>query len=301
MQARANRPRTVAAMIEILQCLGTEAGIEKGKAFQPKKTDIIITPYGKSGTTWLQQMVHSLRTRGDMNFREVTEVVPWLEMAYDLGLEIEGRQQWIPRAYKSHLSWDEVPKGGKYIYSFRNPKDVVVSYYHFFEDWLFESGAFSLGEFAEEFFLKREPPNRYWYHIASWWEQRENPDVLLLCFEEMKLNLPEAVRKVAAFIGVEMDDELFEIAVRHSSYEFMKAHQDQFDDYLMRELSEQTCGIPSGGNALKVRAGKANAHKIELPKDVGAVMDEIWEQEITKKFGLGSYEALREALKNKEL
>lgn len=36
---------------------------EHGLAFQPKSSDIIVSPYAKSGTTWLQQIAHGLRTR----------------------------------------------------------------------------------------------------------------------------------------------------------------------------------------------------------------------------------------------
>ena len=32
---------------------------------------VIITPFAKCGTTWLQQMVHSLRTGGDLDFDDI--------------------------------------------------------------------------------------------------------------------------------------------------------------------------------------------------------------------------------------
>jgi len=36
-----------------------------------------VTP-PKCGTTWMQQIVHGLRTRGSMDFNEITRVVPFL-------------------------------------------------------------------------------------------------------------------------------------------------------------------------------------------------------------------------------
>ncbi|MEK6255693.1 MAG: sulfotransferase domain-containing protein [Chloroflexota bacterium] len=298
MGEKAQRSTSVAAMQKGLSCLETEESDERGRAFQPKSTDVIISPYAKSGTTWLQQMVHSLRTRGRMDFREITEVVPGLERAYDLGLDIEAAQQGILRAYKSHMSWSEIPKGGKYIYSIRNPKDVVVSFYRFFEGWHFEPGSISLREFSDEFFFEREIEYNYWAHIASWWPERDNPDVLILCFEDMKTNLPDAVRKVADFIGVALDDELFEIALKHSSYEFMKQHEQQFNDALMRELGEEKCGILKGANSSKVRVGQTNTYKQELPADVAALMDKNWREQIGTRFGLETYEQMRAVLKN---
>ncbi|MCB1045552.1 MAG: sulfotransferase domain-containing protein, partial [Acidobacteria bacterium] len=62
--------------------------IRHGLTYQVQPSDLFISPYGKCGTTWLQQIVHSLRTRGDMEFDDISRVVPWLEMAHRLGLDL---------------------------------------------------------------------------------------------------------------------------------------------------------------------------------------------------------------------
>jgi hypothetical protein len=46
----------------------TDEGVARGLAFQLRPSDVVISPFGKCGTTWLQQIVHGLRTRGDMDF-----------------------------------------------------------------------------------------------------------------------------------------------------------------------------------------------------------------------------------------
>ncbi|MEM7335431.1 MAG: sulfotransferase domain-containing protein, partial [Chloroflexota bacterium] len=58
------RPTTLEEYNSRFDGLVTEHGRNIGLNFQPDPTDIIITPYAKSGTTWLQQIVHGLRTRG---------------------------------------------------------------------------------------------------------------------------------------------------------------------------------------------------------------------------------------------
>jgi membrane protein len=88
---------------------------ERWQAFQPRPSDIIITPYAKCGTTWLQQIAHGLRTRGSMDFNEITEVTPWIENAALLGWDLDAEQAANPRLFKSHLAWREVPKGARYI------------------------------------------------------------------------------------------------------------------------------------------------------------------------------------------
>ena len=274
----------------------TKEGIERGLAFQPRPTDVLISPYAKSGTTWLQQIVHGLRTRGDMDFDDISRVVPWIETATDLGLDLDAEQRAQPRAFKSHLSGDRVPAGGRYIVSLRDPKDALVSLYRFKEGWFFEPGAFSIEEFARREYFKRDERRDYWHHLRSWWERREEDEVLLLAFEDMKEDLPRAVRSVAAFLDIPLDDELLDLVARQASLEFMLAHKDRFDDLLMRQRGETAAGLPPGGDSSKVRNGEVGAHRFELPADIAREMDEIWRQEIEPPLSFESYDALRLAL-----
>ncbi|MCB1803977.1 MAG: sulfotransferase domain-containing protein [Candidatus Competibacteraceae bacterium] len=279
----------------------TEEGLTHGLAFQPKSTDIIISPYAKSGTTWIQQIVHGLRTRGSMDFEEIIQVIPWIEMAFDVGIELESTQVAEPRAFKSHLTWDKVPKGARYIYAVRDPKNVLVSLYRFFEGWVFESGSITISDFAEERFCQGTLSGSYWDHVGSWWEQRENPNVLILCFEDMKTDLPKTVRRIAQFIDCDLDEELLDIVLRQSSLEFMVAHKEQFNEHLLREIRDPVCGYPRGGESSKVTMGNTNSQKYELSERIKQKLDEIWHEEIGLKFGLASYEAFREELARLDL
>jgi hypothetical protein len=53
-----------------------------------------------------------------------------------------------PHVYKSHLSFHEIPKGAKYICSFRHPDAQLLSFFRFLEGWWFEKGSLGLEEFA---------------------------------------------------------------------------------------------------------------------------------------------------------
>ena len=272
----------------------TPGGLERGLAFVPRPTDVLISPYAKSGTTWLQQIVHGLRTRGDMDFDDISRVVPWIETSPDLGIDLDAEQGAEPRAFKSHLSWNAIPKGGRYIVSLRDPKDALVSLFRFKEGWFFAPGAFSISTFARSEYFRLGKGRDYWHHFRSWWEQRDDDSVLLLTFEDMKEDLPPIVRRVARFIGIVLDNELLELVVRQASLDFMLAHKDRFDDRLMRERSEIACELPPGSDSAKVRKGEVGTD--ELPEDVSHEMDEIWTEEIESSLGLRSYAAARRAL-----
>ncbi len=281
---------------EVQSRIVTSDGVAHGLAFEPRRTDVILSPYAKSGTTWLQQIVHGLRTRGDMAFDDISRVIPWIETAYDLALDLEAPQVAAPRAFKSHLGWRQVPKGGRYIVSLRDPKDVVVSLFRFKEGWFFEPGSIPIETFARREFFRRGEGRDYWEHLRSWWEHRHDPDVLLLSYEEMTLDLVGTVRAVAKLIEVPLDSGLLDIVVRQASLDFMLAHKDRFDDLLMRERSERVCGFPPGSDTAKVRKGEVGAHSYELPRDIAEEMDRIWETEIEPRLGFPDYQALRLAL-----
>ncbi len=290
------RARSIAEMSSFRGGIGSAASRAAALAFRPRPTDVVIATFPKCGTTWLQQIVHGLRTRGSMDFEEITLVVPWLELALDLGIDPDAPQAAEPRAFKSHLSWHDVPKGARYLSMVRDPKDVLVSLYHFHEGWRFEAGAISLEDYARDFFLAPERARGYWKHVASWWPQRGRDEVLLLSYESALADVPGTVRRVAGFIGCRLDDELLEIVVRQSSIEFMKAHGSRFDDHVLRAARNAANGLPPGGSSSKLRKGRAGDHAEKLPMDVHEALDGIWREEMEGRFGLASYREMVAAL-----
>lgn len=290
------RPTTIAEMAACLARFFTRESIGLGLGFQPRASDVFIATYPKCGTTWLQQIAHGLRTRGDMDFDEITSVVPWLEASHDLGMDPTAEQVATPRLFKSHLTWEQIPKGGKYLCVIRDPGDVLVSQHHFWEGWFFEPGAISLADSARNFFMPAQLPIRYWNHVISWWRQKDNPLVLLLCYEDMHRDLPQTVRRIAEFIGCPADEQLLGIVLRQSSIEFMRAHQRQFDDHLVRNARDEVAGLPPGGDSAKVRKGGVGDHRTELPADIRRELEQLWQAEITPLFGFPDYQAMREEL-----
>jgi hypothetical protein len=273
-----------------------EESFARGLAFDPEPSDLLISPFAKCGTTWLQQVVHTMRTRGDLDFDDISRVIPWIETARDLGLDLDAPQRAWPRAYKSHLSWDLIPKGGRYIVAIRDPRDALVSMYRFMEGWFFEPGAFSIAEFARKRYLQREDGMDYWTHLASWWRVRDREDVLLLSYEGMRRAPEEMVRRVADFAGIALDDELLGLAVAQSSFEFMLAHKERFDDRMMRERSEKVARLPVGGDSSKVRRGEVGAHRYELGDDVAAELDDVWRETIEAELGFSDFAAMEAAV-----
>ena len=110
-------------MAEMAQIQGRMLKLEDVGAgigyYRPRPSDVVISPFGKCGATWLQQSFHTLRTGGDMDFDDISRVVPWIETArvlgldMDLDLDLEAKQRADPRGFKSHLPFDLIPKGAR--------------------------------------------------------------------------------------------------------------------------------------------------------------------------------------------
>src|SRR3989454_6480380 len=107
--------------------LASEESLRRGISFRPRPMDVLIATYPKCGTTWLQQIVHGLRMRGSMDFDEITAVVPSIARSFCLGTDLDALPVAQPRAFKNHLSWTAIPKGSRYVYALRDPKNVLGS------------------------------------------------------------------------------------------------------------------------------------------------------------------------------
>ena len=289
--SRARSMQQLAAKLELTFARGEVAGAP----FRPRSTDIIIAPFAKCGTTWLQQMFHTLRTRGDTDYDDISRVVPWIETSPLLGIDLDAEQRANPRGFKSHASWDEVPKGGRYIVALRDPRDALVSMFRFMEGWFLEPGTVSLDEFARERFL-RDPGKGYWGHLRSWWQHRHDGNVLLLSYERMTADPEGTIRRIAAFSGIALDDRLLDITLGNSSLAFMLKHRHKFDDLLMRELSERVANLPPGSESAKVRDGKVGSHRAVLGQDIIDAMQQVWHEQIEATLGYPGYPDLAAAL-----
>lgn len=294
-RAPSGRATSLEAFRAIMRLVDTPDSLSQGLGMSLLPTDIVISPFGKSGTTWLQQMCHTLRTRGDMDFNDISAVVPWIEVATGLGIDLNAGQKAEPRLFKSHLGADKVPAGGRYINCCRDPKDALYSMYKFMEGWFLEPGAVSLDEFARATFIAAASDDSrgdYWTHLKSWWLRREDPDVLFMAFEHMKSDLPGTISRVATFMKIDLDDKLFAITQKHASLAFMKKHSDRFDDKLIRDRSIAVAGLCPDIDSSKVRSGQIGESHQQLSTDIAEELDEIWAKKITSELGFADYASM---------
>lgn len=295
--ADSGRALTPQGLRALHERFSTEDSVARARAFVPRPSDVFVATYSKSGTTLLQQIVHGLRTKGDMDFRDISEVVPWIEVAHDLGQDLDAEQKAEPRAFKTHFDGDSLPKGGRVVYVVREPISALVSFYHFNSGWFMEPGAMPLERFALEYVLGREGRFDYWSHLASWWPRLPGEDVLPLCYEDVVADLPGTVARVARFIGVPEDADRLDVATRQARKSFMQQFPTLWEDERLRVYCNPAMGLPLEFKGTKVRAdeaGRAGAEPLDAVTD--AVRDAVaarWEEVVAGPTGCADYASLR--------
>lgn len=211
--------------------------------FQFRDGDIVIATWAKSGTTWMQQIISQLIFDGAEDLPAM-DLAPWLDMRclpldeILAGLEAQTHRRFI----KTHLPADALLMSpvAKYIYVARDGRDVVWSMYNHMmkmtDDFydLINNTPGRVGEpiarpesdvrtfFHEWLDNDAEPMGSYWAHIRSWWDLRDQPNVLLVHFSDMKADMPGEIRRVAGFLGIDIDEDRWPTIVEHCTFDYMK-------------------------------------------------------------------------------
>jgi hypothetical protein len=120
-----------------------------------------------------------------------------------------------PRLFATHVPFVALPgsvaggpavPGGKIVYVCRNPKDTLVSLWHFINKFRANKGMGPLStEAAADMFCAGESPfGPYWDHVLGYWRAHVAwPDrVLFFWYEEMMKDPAAHVRRLAEFVGL---------------------------------------------------------------------------------------------------
>jgi len=204
------------------------AAFARGRAlWQPRADDVFVATYPRSGTTWMQFLLHLL-VRPELEFRHINDVCPWVERSLAVGSitpEALARLP-SPRIFKTHLLRQWLPREGRFVVLVRDPADVAVSYYELYRAYLGFGG--SLDEFLERFAAGRVQYGSWWTHVRSW-ERHAGPNVMLVRYEALRSDPAGQLRRVAEFAGLPSSPERIARAVEGASLARMKAIEERFD------------------------------------------------------------------------
>lgn len=227
---------------------------------KPRPTDIIIATCYKAGTTLTQQIVNLL-LNGDRDFDAMRYLSPWVESP-----RIGPSADYIealpsPRFLKTHLHPQALPwyKEWKYLYLARDGRDVGLSLYNHIcamKEELealgnadsHDFGCAEFSDFWDEWVETGKPDWDFWENIASWWEMRRQPNVLLIHYNDLVYNKPVEAQRIADFLGCNWNTTICDLICEKSSLEYMRQLELEGKFGVIKKNKKKTFMVNKGSN-----------------------------------------------------
>lgn len=197
--------------------------------YRPDAHDVVVCTFPKCGTNWAMQIAYQISTRGAGEYDSIHDVIPWPEWVREefvVALTDPAPLAASPtglRVIKTHHPWERIPysEDARYVCVVRDPKDALVSFYHFMRDSFFGPAMPPVHLFLD-LFTQGALPFDWATHTAGYWRERARPNVLVLRFEEMKADPEGVVDRIADFMGVALDDRERAAVRDKSSFAYMR-------------------------------------------------------------------------------
>lgn len=229
------------------------------KAFRFRPGDIVISTPPKCGTTWMQMMCALLIFQTTSFDQPLTRISPWLETLtepLDSVLRILDEQT-HRRFIKAHIALDGLPRDpqAKYVCVGRDPRDVAVSWMHHEANVDIERlinlridavGLDDLEELPPLRALPSDPRERFWYwidepadrtapsslasmlyHLGTFWSERAATNVALFHYGDLSRDLDGEMRRLAAFVEIDVPDAKWDELVEAASFANMRARSEE--------------------------------------------------------------------------
>ena len=113
----------------------------------------------------------------------------------------------------------------------------------------------------------------FWEHVQGWWSIRHLPNVLLVHFNDLKTDSASEIRRIAAFLDIEIDATQLPAILEHCSFDYMRKELAKFEE--MRQFF-------TGGGETFVHKGTNGRWKEVLSTQEIAMADEAALRNLTR-------------------
>ncbi len=221
--------------------------------FPFRQGDIVISARSKSGTTWVQMICALLVFQNPNLPAPLAELSPWLDWLVTPRDEVYARlsAQDHRRFVKTHTPLDGIPLDPRatYIVVARHPLDMAVSLYHQGDNLDRERIRQLTGQTAFVEPPSPRPPLREWllswidrdvgpleamdslpgvmWHLSDAWARRDEPNVVLVHYDDLSADLEGEMRRLAALLGIAVPDVTWPGLVEAATFEHMRSRADR--------------------------------------------------------------------------
>ncbi|XP_005414987.1 PREDICTED: 3-beta-hydroxysteroid sulfotransferase-like [Chinchilla lanigera] len=239
--------------------------------------DIFTVAYPKSGINWVIEIVCLINSKGDPKWSQSVPIwyrSPWIETK-DGNELINGKER--PMFISSHLPFHLFPKSffsskAKVIYVIRNPRDVLVSGFYFWNAYLHTQKAESLEQYLHWFLQGLVPWGSWFEHVRGWMSLRGRENFLVLSYEELQKDIRGSIQKICQFLGKSLDLKSLDLVVKYSSFQSMK--ENKMSNY---SLLHHTYLDP---NTLITRKGVSGDWKNHFTVAQAEVFDKVYQEKM---------------------
>lgn len=229
--------------------------------------DTFLVSYPKSGNTWTRLLIANLLSPNQpADFRTIHRLVPDPSANTKRHFARMAR----PRVIKSHFVFD--PNYPRVVYIVRDPRDVVISEYHYQRKTRVIGDDYPLEAYVPRF-IKGEtyPENASWgEHVASWLTTRDgDPRFLLVRYETLLSDTVGELARIAAFLRISASTQRLSEVAELSSVDRMRKLEAV-------QSSESSLMKGSRKDVPFVRAAKSGGWRYELPGPLAEKIEVAW-------------------------
>ncbi len=216
--------------------------------------DIVVADPFKAGTTWTQRIVQQILHNGDEQEGGLSDTSPWLDSSWGDHAEmlkvLKGQQEaGVRRVMKSHLPADALPIApeARYVFVGRNGKDLGISFHNYLynfsaptmktinkihAEWSGDSAPLVIPEDMREFFDLWLDTDGFGCCglldvMRSWWRLRNEPNVSLLHYGQLKRDLPGQIARLADFFSIDPASLRMDVILEHCSFDYMSERAEK--------------------------------------------------------------------------
>ncbi len=228
--------------------------------------DIFLVSFPKSGNTWTRFLLANLRFPDQpATWANINRLIPDPTVTTKRDFDRMPR----PRIIKSHECFD--PRYPRVVYIVRDPRDVVVSQYHYHRKIRKIEDDSPMEKFVTRFLAGETCPHGSWgQNVSTWLTTSEGtPRFLLLRYEDLVADTARELAKVVAFLDLSAGPEQIAQAVERSSADRMRQLEKRQPD--KNELMKG-----SRKDLSFVRAAGSGGWRSDLPAPMVAQIEAAW-------------------------